>query len=67
MINFQRFPNSKKVKCPKKKEEKEKEETKYTLAFHAEGKNEVHLGLPCGRQKAGSLRHERKYPNLLTY
>ena len=28
----------KKVKCPK---EKEKKETKYTLAFHAEGKNNV--------------------------
>ena len=29
---------TKKVKCPKK--EKKEEETKYTLAFHAEGKNE---------------------------
>ena len=33
---FKGFPTqtTKKVKCPKKK----KEETKYTLAFHAEGK-----------------------------
>ena len=28
-----------KVKCPKEKKKKEEEETKYTLAFHAEGKN----------------------------
>ena len=34
-INVQKFPDPKKVKCPKK----EKKETKYTLAFHAEGKN----------------------------
>ena len=32
---FKGFP-TKKVKCPQEK--KKKEETKYTLAFHAEGK-----------------------------
>ena len=35
---FKGFPKPKKVKCPKK-EKKKKKETKYTLAFHAEGKN----------------------------
>ena len=35
---FKGFPKPKKVKCPKKEKEKKKEETKYTLAFHAEGK-----------------------------
>ena len=35
-ISIQKFPNPRKVNGPKKKKEKE---TKYTLAFHAEGKN----------------------------
>ena len=35
-INVQRFLNPKKVKCTKEK----KEETKYPLAFHAEGTKE---------------------------
>ena len=39
-INVQRFLNPKKVKCPK---EEKKEETKYSLAFHAEGKNKNEL------------------------
>ena len=33
----------KKVKCPKKKKVEEKKETKYTLAFHAEGKKQAAL------------------------
>ena len=39
---FKDFPTkiTQKVKCPKK-ETKEKEETKYTLAFHAEGKHQA--------------------------
>ena len=40
---FKGFPKPKKVKCPKKEKEKKKEETKYTLAFHAKGKNDTQL------------------------
>ena len=42
-INVQRLPQTKKVKCPKKEEKKKEKETKYTLAFHAEGKKMTHI------------------------
>ena len=44
-LMFKGFPSQtpQKVKCPKK--EKKEKETKYTLAFHAEGKNSRDLGI----------------------
>ena len=46
-----------KVKSPKKEEKKEEEETKFPLAFHAEGKKENHYKFLT----AFSIRSTGKY------